>query len=61
LWYFEKEGKNENRITKYMFWKQDNHAIEQDCTETELMDQKIDYIHENPLKDGIVDDTCNYL
>lgn len=44
-----------------MFWKQDNHAIEQDCTETELMDQKIDYIHENPLKDGIVDDTCNYL
>ena len=61
LWYFEREGKKDKRITKYKFWKEDNHAIELDCTETEMIDQKINYIHDNPLKDGIVDDVCDYL
>ncbi|PIQ33350.1 MAG: transposase, partial [Bacteroidetes bacterium CG18_big_fil_WC_8_21_14_2_50_41_14] len=61
LWYFEREGKKDKRITKYKFWKEDNHAIELDCTETEMMNQKINYIHDNPLKEGIVDDACDYL
>jgi len=26
-----------------------------------MMDQKINYIHEDPIKDGIVDDACDYL
>jgi len=61
LWYFEREGKKDKRISKYKFWKEDNHAIELERSDTKMIDQKISYIHENPMKDGIVDDICNYV
>jgi putative transposase len=61
LWYFEREGKRDKRITKYKFWKEDNHAIELERTDSRLIDQKLNYIHENPLKDGIVDEICDYV
>ena len=55
------KGKKTEELQSIKFWKEDNHAIELDCTETEMLDQKINYIHDNPLKEGIVDDACDYL
>ena len=37
---------------KYQFWRQDNYPIE--LSSNSLMEQKLEYIHENPLKAGIV-------
>lgn len=61
LWFFEREGKRDKRITKYKFWKADNHAIELDPVDIAMIDQKIDYIHENPIKEGIVEETYAYI
>ena len=36
----------------YQFWQQDNYPIE--LTTLEMMRQKLDYIHENPKRAGIV-------
>ena len=55
------KGKKTEELQSIKFWKEDNHAIELDCTETEMLDQKINYIHDNPLKEGIVNDVCHYL
>ena len=38
--------------TKYQFWRQDNHPIE--CFTATVTHQKLDYIHNNPVKEGIV-------
>jgi len=38
--------------TKYQFWRQDNHPIE--CFTATVTQQKLDYIHNNPVKEGIV-------
>lgn len=61
LWYFESEGKKDARISKYKFWKQDNHAIEMEQIEVGVLDQKLTYIHENPVVEGIVENAVNYL
>ncbi len=50
---FEYAGRNLKRIKKYKFWKDDNHAIQLD--NIYLMDQKLAYIHQNPVTAMIVD------
>ena len=57
FWLFKREGKKDKRITKYKFWKEDNHAVELDPRDTAIIDQKINYIHENPIKEGVVEET----
>ncbi|HOY39084.1 MAG: transposase [Bacteroidales bacterium] len=54
-------GKRLNRITKYKFWKDDNHAIEIDSFDTEVLLQKLDYIHNNPVKSMIVLEPQDYV
>lgn len=61
LWYFEREGKKDARITKYKFWKEDNHAIYMDNRDIGMMNQKLDYIHNNPVAEGIVMNPEEYL
>ena len=55
---FEFAGKHLKRISKYKFWKDDNHAITLDGT-TMLL-QKLEYIHQNPVKADIVDEPQYY-
>lgn len=52
LYRFEFAGKFDNRISKYRFWQDTNHAIQLD--RNELIDQKINYTHENPFRAMIV-------
>ena len=56
---FEFAGKFDNRIKKYKFWQETNHAV---LLETnEMIDQRINYVHENPVRALIVAHPHEYL
>lgn len=59
LYRFEFAGKYDNRISKYRFWQDTNHAIQLD--NSKLIDQKINYTHENPVRAMIVGRQEDYL
>lgn len=52
LWLFERAGKKNKNNTKYQFWQQNNQPIE--LITNEFIDQKLDYIHNNPVEAGLV-------
>ncbi len=52
LYRFEFAGKYDNRIKKYKFWQETNHAVLLD--NNEMIDQRINYTHENPVRALIV-------
>jgi REP element-mobilizing transposase RayT len=47
------------RNSKYQFWTQENHAVE--VFSNKFIEQKVDYIHNNPVRAGIVDLSEEYL
>ncbi|MDX1638619.1 MAG: transposase [Balneolaceae bacterium] len=49
---FSWRGKMNPRNTRYQFWQQDNHPV--NIESHYFMQQKIDYIHENPVRAGWV-------
>jgi len=59
LYRFEFAGKFDNRIQKYRFWQDKSHPIE--LISTEIIEQRINYIHENPVRTGIVASAEEYL
>jgi REP element-mobilizing transposase RayT len=56
---FHRAGNINARNTKRQFWQQDNHPKE--CFGKEFTMQKINYIHQNPVRAGIVDHPDYYL
>jgi len=48
-------------VKKYKFWKDDNHAILLDVFDTSMMEQKLNYIHENPVRKMIVREPHEYI
>lgn len=50
--YFKKEASKSSNTTNYQFWRHDNKPIE--LWSNEVIQQKIDYIHNNPVEEGIV-------
>ena len=59
LWIFKEAGKRNGNNKNYQFWQQDNHPVE--LSTNFLMDQKLAYIHNNPVEAGIVDEPGSYL
>ena len=59
LYRFEFAGKFDNRIKNYKFWQETNHAVLLD--NTEMIDQRINYTHENPVRAFIVSEPQDYL
>lgn len=59
LWIFKQAGKQNPNNAYYQFWQQNNHPIE--LNSNELLDQKLAYIHQNPVKAGIIDEPEAYL
>jgi REP element-mobilizing transposase RayT len=59
LWFFEREGKANPNNERYQFWQQGNHPIE--LWSSDAMDQKLDYLHNNPVTAGWVDVPEHYL
>jgi hypothetical protein len=56
---FETAGRSNPNNTKFQIWQQDNHPIEL-VTNFEI-EQKLDYLHNNPVKKGIVELEENYV
>ncbi len=59
LWLFEREGKQNANNETYQFWQQGNHPIE--LWSNDVIDQKLDYLHNNPVTAGWVDEPEHYL
>jgi len=55
---FEKDGKRLKRIEKYKFWRDGFHPIE--LGNNDIIKQKMIYIHNNPVKAGIVKNQEDY-
>jgi len=47
------------RNSKYQLWTHDNHPIE--LISNHFFDQKLEYIHNNPVEAGIVENAHEYL
>ena len=57
LWMFKRAGKRNGNNTNYQFWQQHNQPIE---ITGNLLEQKIDYIHNNPVEAGWVSEPHEY-
>ena len=49
---FEENGMKNSNNAKYQFWQQDNHPVE--LTDNTMIDQRLDYLHNNPVEAGFV-------
>lgn len=56
---FEYHAKFNKRSGDLQFWTHDNHAIE--LNRLELIESRMKYIHENPVRAGIVEKEEDYL
>lgn len=52
-------GQSNLKNTNYQLWRNDNHPIE--LYTSEVIDQKVAYIHSNPVAEGIVEQAEEYL
>jgi REP element-mobilizing transposase RayT len=59
LYRFEYAGKYDKRITKYKFWQEGSHPIE--LTSNEFIKQRMNYIHQNPVRAGFVATAEDFL
>lgn len=59
MWLFSSAGKQNPNNHSYQFWQQDNHPIM--LTKGVEIQQKIDYIHDNPVRAGIVYEPDGYM
>lgn len=59
LWLFKSAGVKNPNNTHYQFWRQDNQPEE--LISNHFMDQKLDYMHRNPVEAGWVASPEHYL
>jgi REP element-mobilizing transposase RayT len=58
LWMFEKAGKSNSNVKQRQFWQQNNKPIE--IWFLKVFEQKLNYIHQNPVLSGFVTDSVDY-
>lgn len=58
LFQFRLRGKMNRRNQGYQFWTHENHPIE--LSTNEMIDQRINYIHENPVRAGFAIEAIYY-
>ncbi len=59
LMVFRYHAKCKSNYKEYHFWQQANHAI--DCFLYELAMQKLEYMHQNPVRAGYVENAADWL
>lgn len=59
LWLFRSAGKKNSNNKNYQFWQQDNRPIE--LSTNEMIEQRLNYIHQNPVEEGIVFEPHHYV
>jgi len=58
IWMFKRAGERNGNNHNYQFWQQDNHPVE--LSTNEMMDQRLTYLHENPVTAGYVWEPQHY-
>ncbi|GJM62724.1 REP-associated tyrosine transposase [Persicobacter diffluens] len=58
-WMFQNAGIRNQRNGSFQFWQQHNHPIL--LSTNDMLDQKLDYIHQNPVKSGLVFDARDWI
>lgn len=56
---FEEAGKKSSNVKQYQLWRHDNKPIE--LWSNKVMDEKLNYIHNNPVEEGLVFKAEQYL
>ena len=56
---FEKSGEQSSNVKHYQFWRHDNKCIE--LWSNKVIDEKITYIHNNLVEEGLVFQPEDYL
>lgn len=59
LWIFRKAGEKNSRNKDFQFWQQDNHSIQ--CDTNEILETRLQYLHENPVRANIVRQEQDYI
>jgi hypothetical protein len=59
LWMMERAGKKNGNNNDFQFWQQHNHPIE--LNSNLLLQQKLNYVHLNPVEAGFVEHPEAYL
>ena len=59
MYMFERAGKRNSNNKDFQFWQQDNHPIE--LSNAGMLNQKLNYLHENPVRAGIVFEPQQYI
>jgi len=57
--HFKTTGKNNSRNSSFQFWQQDNQPIE--LTSNEMIDQRLNYLHQNPVEARLVDKAESWM
>ena len=55
---FSYTGKGNKNNKEFQFWKQDYHPVE--LTTIEMLSQRLEYLHENPVRSGLVREAWHY-
>ena len=55
---FRQAGKKNSNVKNYQFWQQHNHPIE--LWSSRVIKQKLNYIHRNPVKAGLVNNPWDW-
>jgi len=59
LWIFRSNGERNSNNEVYQFWQQDNHPV---CLDNaNMIDQRLNYLHNNPVAEGIVEEPEHYV
>ncbi len=59
LWMMKRAGTKNSQNAEFQLWQQDNHPIE--LFDNEILHQKLDYVHYNPVVAGIVEKPEDYI
>jgi REP element-mobilizing transposase RayT len=57
--FFKKEAEKSSNVKHYQFWRHDNKPIE--LWSNAVIQQKIDYVHNNPVEEGLVYKAEDYV
>ena len=58
LWMMKRAGEKNGNNNSFQFWKQHNQPIE--LSNNEMLQQTLDYLHNNPIEAGFVDEPGHY-
>jgi len=59
VWMMERAGKKNSNNSDWQFWQQHNKPLE--IKDQEMFDKMLNYIHDNPVRNGLVLNDWEYI